>query len=67
MYIRNYRRFNGCNSNSVAIFVLCCQLLADADESGGYLQVLESASNIGPIVDMCVVDMDKQGQDVVSV
>ncbi|XP_064399977.1 DNA damage-binding protein 1-like isoform X3 [Halichondria panicea] len=41
------------------------KLLADADESGGYLQVLESASNIGPIVDMCVVDMDKQGQDVV--
>ena len=51
----------------ITVVVFIAQLLTEADESGGYLQVLESVSNIGPILDMCVVDMDKQGQDVVSV
>ncbi|XP_003389315.1 PREDICTED: DNA damage-binding protein 1-like [Amphimedon queenslandica] len=33
-------------------------------ENGGYIDVLESMTNIGPILDMSVVDLDKQGRDV---
>ena len=36
-----------------------------ADESGSYVQVMESFTNIGPIMDMSIVDLDKQGQDLV--
>ncbi|KAF6018031.1 DDB1 [Bugula neritina] len=32
------------------------------DERGSYVQVLDSWTNLGPIVDMCVVDLDRQGQ-----
>ena len=42
------------------------QLSTEADESGSYVQVLENFTNIGAIMDMSVVDLDKQGQDVVS-
>lgn len=31
-------------------------------ETGEYIQHLESFTNLGPIVDFCVVDMDRQGQ-----
>lgn len=27
-----------------------------------YVEVIDSMSNIGPIVDFCVMDMDRQGQ-----
>ena len=36
-----------------------------ADESGSYVQVMETFTNIGPIMDMSIVDLDKQGQDLV--
>ena len=29
------------------------------------MQVMESFTNIGPIMDMSIVDLDKQGQDLV--
>lgn len=32
------------------------------DANGSYVQVLESFTNLGPIVDMCVVDLERQGQ-----
>jgi DNA damage-binding protein 1 len=32
------------------------------DDSGNYVQVLDLHMNIGPIVDMCVVASDRQGQ-----
>lgn len=31
-------------------------------EGGTHVQVLEEYLNIGPIVDMCLVDADRQGQ-----
>ena len=37
------------------------------DNSGSFVQVMETFQNIGPILDMSVVDLDKQGQDLVSV
>ncbi|XP_064600976.1 DNA damage-binding protein 1-like [Liolophura sinensis] len=33
-----------------------------ADASGSYVQVMETFTNLGPIVDMCVVDLERQGQ-----
>jgi DNA damage-binding protein 1 len=39
------------------------KLQADKDpDTGQYFQVLESYTNLGPIVDFVVVDMDRQGQ-----
>ena len=35
------------------------------NEGGGFIEVLDSMTNIGPILDMSVVDLDKQGRDVV--
>ena len=32
------------------------------NESGGFIDILERYTNIGPIVDMCVVETEKQGQ-----
>ncbi|XP_060580249.1 DNA damage-binding protein 1-like [Ruditapes philippinarum] len=32
------------------------------DEQGSYVQVMETFTNLGPIVDMCVVDLERQGQ-----
>lgn len=33
-----------------------------ADTKGSYVEVLESFVNLGPIVDLCVVDLERQGQ-----
>jgi hypothetical protein len=33
-----------------------------ADAKGSYVEVLESFVNLGPIVDLCVVDLERQGQ-----
>ncbi len=45
---------------------MCCQQLSTTPhEDGGFVQVLDSLTNIGPILDMSVVDLDKQGRDVV--
>lgn len=32
------------------------------DAKGSYVEVLESYVNLGPIVDFCVVDLERQGQ-----
>jgi hypothetical protein len=34
--------------------------------TGNYVEVLETFPNLGPIVDFCVVDLDRQGQGQVS-
>ena len=46
-------------------FILSLQLSSSVDSDGSYVQVLESYTNIGPILDMSIVDLDKQGRDVV--
>ncbi|XP_047054864.1 DNA damage-binding protein 1-like isoform X1 [Lolium rigidum] len=33
-----------------------------ADASGSFVEILEQYMNIGPIVDLCVVDLERQGQ-----
>jgi DNA damage-binding protein 1 len=38
------------------------KLNADANERGSYVQIMETFTNLGPIVDMCVVDLERQGQ-----
>ena len=42
------------------------QLNADPDDSGAFVQIMETFVNLGPIVDMCVVDLERQGQGQVS-
>lgn len=32
------------------------------DAKGSYVEVLERYTNLGPIVDFCVVDLERQGQ-----
>lgn len=34
----------------------------DSNEQGSYVAVMETFTNLGPIVDMCVVDLKRQGQ-----
>ena len=38
------------------------RLKPEFDENGEYIEILETYTNLGPIVDMCVVDLEKQGQ-----
>jgi len=38
------------------------KLNAEPNEQGTYVDILETFTNLGPIVDMCVVDLEKQGQ-----
>ena len=38
------------------------QLRVQPDEAGSYLTVLDSHTNLAPIVDMVVVDLERQGQ-----
>lgn len=33
-----------------------------ADENGSYVTVMETFTNLGPIIDMIVVDLERQGQ-----
>ncbi|CAI8051485.1 DNA damage-binding protein 1 [Geodia barretti] len=42
-----------------------CKLSSAADESGGYVEILETFTCLAPILDMSVVDVDQQGRDVV--
>ncbi|CAM9510925.1 unnamed protein product, partial [Chrysoparadoxa australica] len=37
------------------------QLNEEKDEDGQFLEVIENIVNLGPIVDMCMVDADRQG------
>lgn len=41
------------------------QLSSSPNDDGGFIEVLESLTNLGPILAMSVVDLDKQGRDVV--
>ncbi|VDP04978.1 unnamed protein product [Soboliphyme baturini] len=38
------------------------RLNQEADERGSYISVLDTYTNLGPIVDMVVVDLERQGQ-----
>lgn len=38
------------------------KLLAEPDDNDSFLQVCDSNNNLGPITDMCLVDLEKQGQ-----
>ncbi|TYZ63198.1 hypothetical protein PybrP1_012947 [[Pythium] brassicae (nom. inval.)] len=38
------------------------KLKPERDEHGSYLEVLDTYVNIGPIIDFCVMDLDRQGQ-----
>lgn len=42
------------------------QLNVEPDENGSYVQEMERFTNLGPILDMCVVDLERQGQGQVS-
>ena len=43
------------------------QLTSSPAAGGGYVEVMETFSSLAPILDMSVVDLEKQGQDVVRV
>lgn len=50
-------------------FGRCCRLLTNAQGPPGqqsYVEVLDSVNNLGPILDFCVVDLERQGQGQVS-
>ena len=38
------------------------RLNVDADEQGSYVTIMETYTNLGPICDMVVVDLERQGQ-----
>ncbi|CAN0264375.1 unnamed protein product [Lampetra planeri] len=38
------------------------KLNVDSNEQGSYVTTMETFTNLGPIVDMCVVDLERQGQ-----
>lgn len=38
------------------------KLNPERDEQGSYIEVLDTYVNIGPIIDFCVMDLDRQGQ-----
>ena len=55
--------------DSGVVFVGSCfgdsqliRLHPDKDESGSNIEILETFPNLGPIQDMCVVDLERQGQ-----
>ncbi|KAG8190009.1 hypothetical protein JTE90_000108 [Oedothorax gibbosus] len=38
------------------------KLSVQANENGSFAEVIETFTNLGPIIDMCVVDLERQGQ-----
>ncbi|NWH26724.1 DDB1 protein, partial [Grus americana] len=42
------------------------KLNVDSNEQGSYVVAMETFTNLGPIVDMCVVDLERQGQGQVA-
>ena len=58
--------WNNCNIEPRTFDYFLFQLNAKADEQGSYVQVMETFTNLGPIVDMCVVDLERQGQGQVG-
>ena len=47
---------------SVILFSAESSMSAPPSESRSYIKVLDTYTNLGPIVDMCIVDLDRQGQ-----
>jgi hypothetical protein len=43
------------------------KLTETANENGSYITILETYTNLGPILDMLVVDIQKQGQGQVII
>ena len=43
-------------------FVMVLQLNTETNEDGSHVHVMETFTNLGPIVDMVVVDLERQGQ-----
>ncbi|XP_065647466.1 DNA damage-binding protein 1 isoform X2 [Hydra vulgaris] len=39
------------------------KLNTEPDKKGSFITILRSFTNLGPILDMCVVDLERQGQD----
>lgn len=39
------------------------RLTANKDETNQYVKVMETFTSLSPIVDMCVVDLERQGQN----
>jgi len=39
------------------------KLLYELNQSGSHITVLDKYLNLGPIVDMCLVDIDQRGQE----
>jgi len=44
------------------VAVQLIRLNQQQDAKGFYVDILESFVNLGPIVDLCVVDLERQGQ-----
>lgn len=44
------------------ILLQLIKLNLQPDAKGSYVEVLEKYVNLGPIVDFCVVDLERQGQ-----
>ena len=42
------------------------QLNTETNENGSHVHVMETFTNLGPIVDMVVVDLERQGQGQVT-
>lgn len=43
------------------------KLSVQVNENGSFAGVMETFTNLGPVVDMCVVDLERQGQGQVWV
>lgn len=51
----------------MSIFVYFLQLNVECDDNNSYVTEMERFTNLGPILDMCVVDLERQGQGQVSI
>eukprot|EP00894_Picocystis_sp_ML_P001100 jgi/Pico_ML_1/51617/g2612.t1 len=58
-YLNNGVVFLGSSYGDSQLIQLHSELIP---ETGGYVEVLESFPNLGPIVDFCCVDLENQGQ-----
>ncbi|GIY45148.1 hypothetical protein CEXT_80492 [Caerostris extrusa] len=38
------------------------KLNVNANENGSFTEIMETFTNLGPVIDMCVVDLERQGQ-----
>ena len=51
---------------SQSIIFVFLQLNTETNENGSHVHVMETFTNLGPIVDMVVVDLERQGQGQVT-